>query len=150
MNENGEWQIATAMSDIAGAHDFGVEQRIASGDYIAGESIRLHVPDHFRQTINIVKSEPRNDFQLVAVRAESEDIGTASSRKFDELLRDGRLEGGERTAERRVVERSDGLLEPAWSWLRNANRSYHDEIVPRIKRGGGSAGGAGRTQVTEC
>lgn len=136
-NENGEWQIATAISQITGEHEFAVEQRIASGAYVAGESIRLHVPSDFRQTIDISDSDPQASFQLVAVRAESEDIGSASSRKFDELFRDGDLKGDRRGQSRRVAERNDNLLGPAWSWLRDANRSYHDEVVPRIKRGGG-------------
>lgn len=140
VNDNGEWQIATAISQIVGDHGFAVEQRLESGAFVVGESIRLHVPDDFRQTINIVASEPRSGFQLVAVRAESEDIGSASSRKFDELLRDGGLRDKPNVQQRRVAERSADPLEPAWNWLRDANRSYHDEVVPRIKRGGGYAG----------
>jgi hypothetical protein len=77
----------------------------------------------------------------VAVRAEAQDIGTASSKRFDELLKDGRVETDGSDAPTRTVQRTNDALEPAWNWLREANRSYNQDIVPRIKRGGGYVGG---------
>ncbi len=136
-NAIGDWHIATAIAKIAGYHEFALEQRGADGTYVVGESIRLHVPVAFRRAIYVTNSDSTSGFQLVAAQTDREDIGSASSRKFDELIRDGRIERGEPARKRVVAELNDDILAPAWSWLRDANRSYHSEVVPRIKRGGG-------------
>ncbi|MFT5508758.1 MAG: colicin import membrane protein [Hyphomicrobiaceae bacterium] len=140
-NANGEWQISAAIVEIAGTHAFSLEQRMDEGQYVAGESLRLHVPKNYQETVDVTNHGAAAGFQLVAVRADGEDIGSAASRKFDELLRDGSLDGNtDKTPDkpRRIAQRGGDILEPAWSWLEDANRSYHGEVVPRIKRGGGS------------
>lgn len=136
-NAGGGWQIATVIAEIGGDHEFAVEQRAASGAFVSGDEIRLHVPAGFGPTINVTRAGPTAGFQLVAVRAEGEDLGPAASRKFDSFFE--KRPGAEGTARRgrEVAQLGDEILEPAWSWLRDASRSYHDEVVPRIKRGGG-------------
>lgn len=148
-DENGIWQIATAMPRIAGDHVFAVEQKGADGDFVVGESIRVHVPEAFRQTVNVTGEPASRGFQLVAAQTDREDLGTASSRKFDELMREGVIKQDPVKSRGVVAELSDDLLAPAWDWIRDANRSYLDEVVPRIKRGGGYGQGKAGDRARE-
>lgn len=136
-NAGGDWQIATAITQIYGHHVFAVEQRGQSGVFITGDQIQLHVPAEFGRAINVTRDGPRAAFQLVAVRAEGEDLGSAASRKFDQFFETKPGAEGTERRPREVAQLGDDILDPAWTWLRDASRSYHDEVVPRIKRGGG-------------
>lgn len=140
----GNWQIATALRSFSGTHLFSVEQ-LGNTDlamYTSSRVIRVHVPVGHYQTVDVAVDSAAQPFQLVAVKAEGDDIGSAASRRFDEILTDRDDRSGSVEQSRRNEPAEDGgLLDPAWNWLRDANRSYTSEIVPRIKRGGGYTGG---------
>lgn len=139
---NGKWQIAAPLKQLFGIHGYSVEQSGPNGSsYATSPTVHVHVPEGHYQTITAGTGHAHPNFSLVAVRAEAQDIGTASSKRFDELLKDGRVETDGSDAPTRTVQRTNDALEPAWNWLREANRSYNQDIVPRIKRGGGYVGG---------
>lgn len=142
-DSNGDWQISTVIDRTPGTHAFSLEQRARAGQYVAGESIRLRVPSQHRETVDFTSGGSDGGFQLVAARAETDDIGSAASKKFDELFNAGRLNGsapkeGAQARGRNYAQRNGSMLDPAWNWLEDANRSYLGEVVPRIKRGGRS------------
>ncbi|MBU2532810.1 MAG: LysM peptidoglycan-binding domain-containing protein, partial [Alphaproteobacteria bacterium] len=154
-DERGAWQIATAVGVVTGTNRFSVEQRSLGGsNYITGETIRVVVPPGHSQSISLSNEPASLGFRMVAVRAEGDDIGSAASRRFDQFFmnRSGAkgLEGATHGAVRTVAADRDDTFAPAWNWLRDANRSYNREIVPRIKRGGGYGSSAGHANSTEA
>ena len=138
---HGEWQIAAILPEFYGSHTFSVEQATPGGEQFAvSQAFHIHVPEGHYQTVAVDRDDATPHYQLSAVRADGDEIGAASSKRFDELLRDGALAAKDQPPTRRTAQNSDGALDPAWSWLREANRSYNQDVVPRIKRGGGYTG----------
>ena len=146
-NSRGRWALATSSKLDASEVAFELEARQPRGaNVLTGAVVRVALPASYEAPLEITFPGFQQSFQLAAVRSESEDIGSAASRRFNEIMRDIRRDGGERVAqeddsdrpaERTRGERSGDLLSPAWGWLMDANRSYQSQIVPRLRRGGG-------------
>jgi nucleoid-associated protein YgaU len=137
---NGRWIAAGRFEKPAGVAPlaFTIEQRDPlTGDLIVGGSISLHLPDRFRQSVNVADEAPDaagdgvDGFRLVAVRAQSDSLGPAASEAFDRFFEAGD-DRAPATPPRRVAQ----------TWLEDANRSYQSEIVERLRRGGGGFAGA--------
>ncbi len=163
----GKWRIAAHLGPLGGVHEFALEQRGSDAPHFrSGARLRLHVPEGYRHTIDVRSKEVDTGFRFVAVRADGDDLGSASSRRFDEFFvdrpsgegvagmtgpdatpdrKDGLQDVARPTAEKQrdmqLADRSNDVLQPAWRWLADANRSYHRDVVPRIRRGGGYGNG---------
>jgi nucleoid-associated protein YgaU len=137
---DGHWLAAATFDATPAPLAFTIEQRDAlTGDLIVGGDINLHIPANYRRSVTVSSGDPaatEQAFRLVAVKAESDSLGPAASRAFDRFF--AQQQGG---------RGADGYgatvtkVAGAWQWLDDANRSYQDEIVERLRRGGGGFGG---------
>jgi colicin import membrane protein len=138
VSATGKWQIATAIRGATGSYEFSIEQsKSVDGGYTTGERISIIIPEGYQNTVDVTSNGPHTGFKLAAVRAASDDLGSAASRQFDSYFKTGPApEGASMNVGNRALAARDDILAPAWKWLENANRSYHEEVVPRIKRHG--------------
>jgi len=152
VDSQGQWQIAAVITAHSGMHRFTIEQRLTEGErYVTGEQIRVFVPEGFRHTVDVTTKPNGSVFSLVAVAADGDDIGSEASRRFDQFLNERNTERSQslsNTRNRDVAERGD-LLDPAWRWLDNASRSYHREVVPRIKQRGNNTLQPARQELSQ-
>jgi colicin import membrane protein len=138
VNPDGKWQLATAIKRTSGSYEFSLEQRLSGVDaYTTGERLSITIPEGFQHAVNMTSNGEPAMFKLAAVRAASEDLGSTATKRFDHYFK---TNPGQQATARRIVNQSiaarGDILEPAWKWLEDANRSYHQEVVPRIKRNG--------------
>lgn len=135
VNADGHWHIAATITAHAGLHQYTLEQRLPGERYfVTGPQIRLHVPEGFRHSVEVTTKPDQGAFSLTAVAAAGDDIGSAASRRFDRFFDEQNTVQASKE-QREIAERGD-LLDPAWRWLEDANRSYHRDVVPRIKQRG--------------
>ncbi len=126
----GAWQIASVGRIGQGLHEFTVEQSGPDGrNVVVGETIRVHVPAGYRQTIDFTADGAQAGFQLAAVRADSADAQPNQATGVQPVLRP--------IGSRVIRLAANDTGGPPWDWLLDANRNYQSEIVERLKRGGG-------------
>ena len=138
---DGHWLAAATFDATPAPLAFTIEQRDSlTGELIVGGDINLHIPANYRRSVTVSNGDPaatEQAFRLVAVKAESDSLGPAASRAFDRFF--AQPQGG---------READGYgatvteVAGAWQWLDDANRSYQDEVVERLRRGGGDFGGS--------
>jgi nucleoid-associated protein YgaU len=133
VRDDGHWAAAASFDQSAAPLDFTIEQRNPlTGELIVGGRINLHLPERYRRNVYVTgddTAEVTDDaFRLVAVKAERASLGPSDWRGFDRYL-DGRDAVG---GDARLVE-----VAGTWDWLEGANRSYQNEIIDRLRHGGG-------------
>jgi nucleoid-associated protein YgaU len=142
---DGHWLAAATFDETPGPLAFTIEQRDPlTGELIVGGDINLHIPADFRRSVTFSNGDDAANeqaFRLVAVKAESDRLGPAASRAFDRFFQEQRADAGV-GGSAGGAEGATRKLAGAWQWLDGANRSYQDEVVERLRRGGGGLGGS--------
>lgn len=136
VRDDHQWAAAASFDDANGPLDFTIEQRSPlTGELIVGGQINLHLPESYRRSVRVAGQDATtldDAFRLVAVKAESTSLGPTDARAFDRYL--GGRELAEEAPTGRIVK-----VAGTWDWLEGANQSYQNEIVDRLRKGGGFA-----------
>ncbi len=136
VRDDHQWAAAASFDEANGPLEFTIEQRNPlTGELIVGGQINLHLPESYRLSVRVSGDEASasdDAFRLVAVKAETTTLGPTDVRAFDRYL--GGREPAEEGPAGRIVQ-----VAGTWDWLEGANRSYQNEIVDRLRKGGGFA-----------